>query len=398
MIMGIRGDAARWVVAYTLAILGDVAYYLVLTWAAAEVGGAGWSGLILAAGSIPRLLLLLVGGLLADRIDPRRIAIWTDTARAVTLIAASALTALLGVLPWWLLAVAVVFGIVDACFIPAVGAMPARLVATDDLTRLQAWRLSGLRIGNAVGPLLGAVLLPAGGTAAFAVLAVLFLASVLLLRGIRPRTATAAGDAPDPLVTGSGWRTVRRLRIAPLVIGTALSELPFSGPMGVAMVLLAQERGWHPGMAGAMLTAFSLGGLAISLLMSALPRSGGRLTVLGSAAATAVLLLLFGMSADTVPAVLCSAGLGVASGVTQVICQGQVQRSTPVTMLGRVTAVLTLLTLGLSPLAYAGVGLVADSAGLPAFFGAAAGVIVLSGLLLATARFGPPRAITPIAA
>ena len=195
-----------------------------------------------------------------------------------------------------------------------------------------------------------------------------------------------------------GWRTVRRLRIAPLVIGTALSELPFSGPMGVAMVLRAQERGWHPGMAGAMLTAFSLGGLAISLLMSALPRSGGRLTVLGSAAATAGLLLLFGMSADAVPAVLCSAGLGVASGVTQVICQGQVQRSTPVTMLGRVTAVLTLLTLGLSPLAYAGVGLVADLAGLPVFFAVAAGVIVLSGLLLATARFGPPRAITPIAA
>lgn len=396
--MGIRGDATRWVLAYTLAILGDVAYYLVLTWAAAEAGGAGWSGLILAAGSVPRLLLLLVGGLLADRIDPRRIAIWTDTARSVTLIAASALTALLGVLPWWLLAVAVIFGIVDACFIPAVGAMPARLVAAEDLTRLQAWRLSGLRIGNAVGPLLGAALLPAGGTAAFAVLAVLFLGSVLLLRGIRPRTVSTTDDALQPLASGSGWLTVRRLRIAPLVIGTALSELPFSGPVGVAMVLLAQERGWHPGLAGAMLTAFSLGGLAVSLLMSTLPAVGGRLTVLGSVATTAMLLLLFGISADAVPAVLCSAGLGVSSGVTQVICQGQVQRSTPVAMLGRVTAVLTLLTLGLSPLAYAGVGVVADLAGLPVFFTVAAGVILLSGLLLATARFGPPRAITPIAA
>ena len=396
--MGIRGDATRWVLAYTLAILGDVAYYLVLTWAAAEAGGAGWSGLILAAGSVPRLLLLLVGGLLADRIDPRRIAIWTDTARSVTLIAASALTALLGVLPWWLLAVAVIFGIVDACFIPAVGAMPARLVAAEDLTRLQAWRLSGLRIGNAVGPLLGAVLLAAGGTAAFAVLAVLFLGSVLLLRGIRPRTASTTDDAPQPLASGSGWQTVRRLRIAPLVIGTALSELPFSGPVGVAMVLLAQERGWHPGLAGAMLTAFSLGGLAVSLLMSTLPAVGGRLTVLGSVAATAMLLLLFGMAADAVPAVLRSTGLGVASGVTQVICQGQVQRSAPVAMLGRVTAVLTLLTLGLSPLAYAGVGVVAALAGLPVFFAVAAGVILLSGLLLATARFGPPRAITPIAA
>lgn len=71
MTVGIRRDAAVWVLAYTIAVLGDVAYYLVLTWAAAVSGGAAWSGLILAAGELPRLVLLLAGGVLADRIGHR---------------------------------------------------------------------------------------------------------------------------------------------------------------------------------------------------------------------------------------------------------------------------------------------------------------------------------------
>lgn len=392
---GIRRDAVRWVIAYTLAVLGDVAYYLVLTWAAAEAGGAAWSALILAAGSVPRLLLLLVGGVLADRIDPRRIAIWTDAARAATLIAAALLTVLVGLLPWWLLVVAVVFGIVDACFIPAVGAMPARLVAPQDLTRLQAWRITGLRIANTAGPALGAVLLLAGSAVAFGALAVLFAASVLLLRTIRarPSDAASAASTASETTTESGWQTVRRLRIVPLVIGTALSELPFSGPVAAAIVLLVQDRGWPAAAAGAVLAAFSIGGLATSLLLSVLPRVGGRAAVLLSVASTAALLLVFGSAPGPVPAVLCGAGMGVTSGVTMVLCQGQVQQSTPPAMLGRVTAVLTLLTLGLSPLAYAGVGVIADVAGLPVFFTAAAVIVAASGALLAVARFGRTGAV-----
>lgn len=387
MSIDIRRDAVRWVLAYALAVLGDVSYYLVLTWAAAEAGGAAWSGLILAAGSVPRLLLLLAGGMLADRVDPRRIAIWTDAARAVTLVAAAVLTVVLGLLPWWLLIVAVLFGIGDACFVPAVGAMPARLVPQQELTRLQAWRITGLRIANTVGPALGAVLLLAGSAVAFGPLAALFAGSVLLLRTIRPRPALAAPR--DVGTQGSGWQTVRRLRIVPLVIGTALSELPFSGPVAAGMVLFVQERGWPAAAAGAVLAAFSIGGLGTSVLLSILPRAGGRATVLVSVLATGALLLVFGAVPNVLSAVLCGAGMGVASGVTMVLCQGQVQQSTPPDMLGRVTAVLTLLTLGLSPLAYVGVGLVADTAGLPTFFIAAAVLVAFSAALLAVARFGP---------
>lgn len=388
--LGMRRDAVRWVLAYTLAVLGDVTYYLILTWAAAEAGGARWSGIILAAGSLPRLLLLLAGGMLADRLDPRRIAIWTDSARAATLAAAVLLTTALGLLPWWLTIVAVIFGVVDACFLPAVGAMPARLVPREELTRLQAWRITGLRVANAAGPVLGALLLVAGSAVAFGAVALLFVASVILLRTIRPLPVSTREARTAAAESGSGWREVRRLRITTLVIGTALSELPFSGPIAAAIVLLVQGRGWSAGIAGGVLAAFSIGGLAASILLSWTAHTGGRAMMLAAVGATALLLIVFGASVDPGAAFLWGTALGVTSGVTMVLCQGQVQRATPPALLGRVTAVLTLLTLGLSPLAYAGVGLVADLAGVPALFSAAAAVVAVSGVVLAVARFETP--------
>lgn len=392
---GARRDAVRWVLAYTLAVLGDVTYYLILTWAAAEAGGARWSGIILAAGSLPRLLLILAGGVLADRLDPRRIAIWTDSARAATLVVAVLLTAVLGLLPWWLTVVAVIFGVVDACFLPAVGAMPARLVPPEELTRLQAWRITGLRVANAAGPVLGALLLVGGSAVAFGAVALLFVASVILLRTIRPVAAGARGTRAASAKSGSGWREVRRLRITTLVIGTALSELPFSGPIAAAIILLVQGRGWPASIAGGVLAAFSVGGLATSVLLSMTTRAGGRTMTLASVGATALLLIAFGSSTDPGAAFLWGATLGITSGVTMVLCQGQVQRATPPALLGRVTAVLTLLTLGLSPLAYAGVGLVADLAGVPTLFTAAAVVVAASGVVLATARFETPAPPAP---
>ena len=233
------------------------------------------------------------------------------------------------------------FGIVDACFIPAVGAMPARLVPAHELTRLQAWRITGLRIANTAGSALGAVLLMAGSAWAFAALAALFAASVLLLRTIRARPSDAAAQAPHADVAGSGWRAVRRLRILPLVLGTALSELPFSGPIAAAVVLLVQDRGWPPAAAGAVLAGFSIGGLATSLLLSVLPRTGGGAAGGNSCAVTAARLLIFASPPD------------------------------------------------------AGVALIADVAGLAAFFAAAAGILAASGALLAVTRFGPAGALAP---
>ncbi|MGH8965052.1 MAG: tetratricopeptide repeat protein, partial [Actinomycetes bacterium] len=89
-------------------------------------------------------------------------------------------------------------------------------------------------------------------------------------------------------------------------------------------------------------------------------------------------------------AIVAGALLGATTGTAMVICHGQIQQSTPPAVLGRVTALLSLATLGLSPLTYGAAGAIAAASGTAVFFALAAGVLVLAGLTLTRARFSAP--------
>lgn len=392
--MNRRAAPARWVLAYTSAVAGDATYFVVLTWAAAEAGGPLSSGLILATGAIPRALLMLPGGVLADRVNPRRLVIGTDAARCAVMLAAAALGAVLGLLPGWLFAVAVVFGIVDAIFMPAVGAMPAWLVPASNRKRLQAWRIAGLRVSNIVGPAVGGVLITLGVTAAFVAIAALFAVSVALL--ISVRLQPKAADVSMRTHQFSVRSTVARLRrhgVGRLVLATALADIPFSGPVAIAIVLLVHQRQWPAVIAGGTLSAFSLGGLAASLACAALPpRALGKTTLTTSTLSTAALLCGLALVPTAWAAIMIGAAMGITSGVTMVLCHGQIQQTTPSDLLGRVTALLTLLTLGVSPLLYAGAGTIAATIGIAAFFYAAALITLIAATGLAITHFEPTKA------
>ncbi|WP_279583111.1 MFS transporter [Fodinicola feengrottensis] len=144
----------RWLGAYTASVTGDLVYFVALSWAAARTGGPVGVGVILAAGSVPRAILMLGGGVVADRFGPRLVVIGSDLVRCVLILAAAAVI-FFGQLEVWLLVVlALAFGTVDALFMPAVGALPASMTTTDQLSRVQGLRMLGVRASNAIGPVL----------------------------------------------------------------------------------------------------------------------------------------------------------------------------------------------------------------------------------------------------
>lgn len=120
--------------------------------------------------------------MVADRFGPRRVAVVSDAVRCVVILAMAA--AVMSVSPnvWLLVVVAVVFGVVDAVFMPAVGALPPRITAPEQLARVQGMRGLSIRLSNAVGPLLaGAVLAIGGAAGAFTAAGVLFAGSLAVL-------------------------------------------------------------------------------------------------------------------------------------------------------------------------------------------------------------------------
>ncbi len=134
------GNVLRWVAAYTLSMLGDTVFFLALSWAAVQTASPAQAGFVTAVGAVPRAVLMLGGGVLADRYGPRRVVIGSDAVRCAAVLAAAALLFATSPGLWPLVLLALVFGAVDAVFLPAVGALPPRLTGKDQLARVQGMR------------------------------------------------------------------------------------------------------------------------------------------------------------------------------------------------------------------------------------------------------------------
>ncbi|MFG2599622.1 MFS transporter [Streptomyces sp. NPDC048462] len=355
------GNVLRWLGAYTASTVGDNLYYMALAWAAARTGSASQTGLVLAAGAIPRALLLLGGGVLADRFGPRRVVLVSDTVRCLVILGLAGALLLTSPTVWMLLVVALVFGAADALFLPAVGALPPRITAAGQLARVQGMRGLATRTATVVGAPLGGVAVAVGGPAlGFAAAGVLFAVSLPLLLAVRMRPLPAA-DPADAVPAGTAWRELvdglRHIRrhplLRPLMIVVAISELGFVGPLNLGLILLSEERGWGASGMGWIVAAFGIGAGASALVLAVrgrVPRAGLTmcLTVLIGAAAIAALAY-----APSVPLAAGAALLvGLFAGLGGALCGALTQTAADPAYLGRITSVSTLFTHALAPLSY----------------------------------------------
>ncbi|BAG23630.1 MULTISPECIES: MFS transporter [Streptomyces] len=401
------GNVLRWLTAYTASVTGDVVYFLALSWAATRAGGPSQVGLVVAAGALPRAVLMLAGGVVADRFGPRRVAVVSDAVRCVVILIAAVGLSSASPSVWLLVAVALVFGVVDAVFMPAVGALPPRITAPAQLARVQGMRGLSIRLSNAVGPVLaGSVLLIGGAAGAFTAAAALFALSLVTLLTVRitavpqaPRRGSAGRELMD------GLRYVRRHRmLAPLVTVVGLSEMCFSGPVATGLVLLADERGWGASGMGWIASAFSVGAAASALLLTVsarIPRAG--LAMSGALLVTAAGAVALGHAPSLPVAVLFGSLIGLTSGFTTTVTGALVQTETDPRYLGRVTSVTTLCTLGLAPALFPAVGVTVALWGADTFF-IGCGVICLSAAVLGLAvpvlrraEIHPPDSVAPAA-
>ncbi|MGW4361946.1 MFS transporter [Streptomyces californicus] len=382
-------NVLRWLAAYTASVMGDVVYFLVLSWSATRATGPSQAGLVIAAGALPRAVLMLGGGVLADRFGPHRVAVASDATRCVVILAAAVSVVLMPPSLWLLVPVALVFGVVDAVFMPAVGALPPRITAPEQLARVQGMRGLSIRLSNAVGPLLAGVALAAGEAAgAFATAGTLFALSLAVLLTVRvsalpPTDRRAAGRAE----LRDGLRYVRRHRVlAPLVAVIGLSEMCFSGPVAAGLVLLADERGWGAAGMGWIASAFSVGAAAAALLLTVrarVPRAGPVLS--GALCVTAAGAVALG-HAPALPSAVAFGGLiGLANGITATVTGALVQTETDPRYLGRVTSVTTLCSLGLAPVLFPLVGVTVAVWGAAMFFTVCGGICLVAALFSVSA-------------
>jgi hypothetical protein len=394
-------DVTRWLLGLAFSLLGDQVYFVALAWVAARSASPGDVGAILGAGSVPRLLLLLFGGAAADRFGPKRTALISDALRAGVMVLVAAVLGAGAPSVTLLVTLAVVFGVVDALYLPAVGALPRRLVTEDELARLQGMKAVVERLSIVLGaPLAGWLVAGYGLAAAFAANAVLFSLSVAILAvtRLRPREEiTLDGDpssdssCPAPATglladVAAGLRYVRSSRLLQvLLLVVAVVEVGFSGPINVGLPLLALDQGWGATGVGLVLGGFGAGAALTSLGVAVL----GHVPHAGAVAGASALLLGgmvtgVGLSPTLAWAVAASTALGAASGVCGTLFSALVLHAAGADQAGRVMALLSVAALGTMPLGYAGTGMLAglSSPAVPFVLGGAATALAAAVCLL----------------
>ena len=203
--------------------LGEAVALVALPLLAYDVtGSARLTGLIFVAQLLPRVVLAPIAGVLADRVNRRRLMIAADLGRAVVVVFLPFADGA-GVIA--LLAALVAVG--NAVARPAeLAAVPAVVPAHQLVHALSASQVANSMI-RIVGPALGAVVIGfVGPRPAFGIQAACFLISIAWLRGLSlPAVARAASAARGALGVwrdmGEGMRAVARI---PVVRGTAAVE------------------------------------------------------------------------------------------------------------------------------------------------------------------------------
>jgi MFS family permease len=172
-------------------------------------------GLILFAQTLPLVVLLLFGGVWADRLPRHRIMIATDGVRAALHALLATLIALGPVAVWQIAVIEALFGAAQAFFQPAYSGLVPQTVPEARIQDARAITESMSNLAFLLGPVIAtALVLGVGAWEAFAIDAASFALSAVLLTRVTPRVraGTAVVSASVLHDLRAGWREVRSRR------------------------------------------------------------------------------------------------------------------------------------------------------------------------------------------
>jgi len=349
----------------SVSLLGDGAFLVALAWEAYTLSNAPTAlSLIGVAMTVPTISLLLFGGVVSDRYERRTVMLLADALRAVLLLLAGSL-ALAGSLGLWQLIVIVAcYGAAQAFFDPASDAILPEIVTPEELGRANALeqvaRPMTLRL---LGPAIGGVLVGTlGSGAAFMADGASFIvsAATLWLMASSPalrRTAAAVADGGTAVrQVLEGWAYVRRhVWLWGTFASAGIAYLLFMGPAEVLLPFMVKHElhgnGFQLGL------VFGAGGLgsvacAVTIMRGGLPDSSVSFIYMSWTLAT-LAVAGYGVASAVWQLMLASLAFNLLETGGTIVWATLKQRLVPGGLLGRVSSLDWLISIGLLPVSFA---------------------------------------------
>jgi DHA3 family tetracycline resistance protein-like MFS transporter len=355
----------------TVSLLGDGIYLVAIAWQVYELSNAPMAlSIVGVAWTLPLVAFVLLGGVVSDRVDRRKVMIAADLIRFAGIAGLGALSAAGALELWHVIVLVAVYGAGEAFFGPAFGAIVPDIVPRDQLVQANSLNqlmrpLAHRLVGPAVG---GATIALVGAGGAFLVDAGTFVVSAAALAAMQPRRPQREETESGSVLRDirEGWRFVReRTWLWGTLIAASITLLVFWGPHEVLIPYIVKND--LGGGAAALGLVFAAGGVgsvlaAIAVGQRGLPRRHitfmyvawtlGGLAIAGYGVASA---LWQAMVVSFVVAALDTAGL--------IVWGTMIHRLVPGALLGRVESFDWLVSIALVPVSFAVTGPIAAGLG-----------------------------------
>jgi MFS family permease len=371
--LGERDFALFWL-GWTVSLIGDGFFLVAIAWQVFDLWNSPTAlAVVGVAETIPIVAFVLVGGVVTDRFERRKVLIASSALRG-------ACVALLGILAvtgaielWHIFVIAAFFGAGQAFQGPAAGAIIPDLVPRHLLVQANSlWQFVRQAAFAFVGPALGGLVVHALGTGtAFLIDAGTFAFAIATLALLRPQAAKAQSDEPTSMRhdIAEGLRYVRRTVWLWGTLAWAFAAVFLVyGPFTVLLPFLVRnDLGGDAGDLGLVFAAGGLGAIIVSLAVGQMGLPRRHITFMYALWMVACLQVaayaLAGVPWHAMAISFAGEGCWAAGLIVWVTLM---QRVVPAELLGRVKSVDWLLSLGLVPLSFAVTGPLAGWLGVQA--------------------------------
>ena len=381
-----RGGYGRVLAAQSVSAIGDRISYVVLPFCllAAGVSATGVA-VVLGARAVGYAIAVLYGGVLADRMNRRRLMVISD----LTCFCTQAVTAALVFAHHQGVATVVglqfIYGIAGALFSPAAAGLVPEVVPSQHLERANGLLGTAANVGMVVGPVIGGTLAAANLASlglTFDSLTFLVSASLLIRISLRQK----AIPAREKSVVASfieGWQALLGQRwLLMIILASSVFELlslsaVFSLGPSLANQVLGGAEVW-----GVLVAVFGIGGIIGGLIAPKVPAARPIVlsAVLLAILSAQPLILASGLPVVVIGALQFCAGASLT--IYLAISGSTVQRIIPREVLSRVSSFQMLATTSLLPVGYFAAGGLAKLVGVPGAMRIVAAIAIVTCLAI----------------
>lgn len=370
--------------AQAVAAFGNSLTALAIPWFVLETtGSSARTGITGAAGAIPVILAMAIGGAAVDRFGFRRMSLLSDTLSMLTVAAIPLLHATVGLNFAGLLALVFLGALFDTPGASARSAMQPELAKLAGLTleRANAMGQGVQSVATLLGPTVGAFLIAfVGASNVLWFNATTFAVSLLLVALLVPEVVIPKADeAPQHYLADvvAGWRFLWQNRVVRAIAVTAtFINFVFAPMTSVLFPIFVNQETGNVRVLGWMISGFGVGEIVSLLAFGAighrLPR---RAVLIGSFLVIVIPLGLMALLPPWPVMVAATTAIGLLLGPINPLVGTILQEQVPVAFRGRVFGAVSATAMVAMPLGLASAGFLVDAVGLAAVFAVIAATI-----------------------